>query len=76
MVGKRRAVIICHPDFDAPGAAGIQQAKDFATTMLIGQKEMISAAEKSGEPKDQIAKVRKHTKAYQIVIRSLEEDII
>lgn len=76
MAGKTRAVIICHPDFDARGAAGISEAKAFAEQLLTGQKQMILMAEKSGEKPEQIAKVRAHTSAYRIVIRNIDKDII
>ncbi len=76
MAGKRRTIIIAHPDFDQLGAAGVQEAKDFATTLLDGQKQMIAMAEKSGAPPLEIAKVRKHVKDFQIVIRSIDDEII
>ena len=75
MVDKTRVVIIAHPDFQG-GAAGIKQAKDFAETMIEGQKQMIQAAEQSGEPNANIERVRRHTKAFKIVIRNIDKDII
>ena len=76
MVGKRRTVIVAHPDFDQPGARGVQEAKDFAMTLLDGQKQMIAMAEKSGAAPEEIAKVRRYVKSFQIVIRSLDDEII
>ena len=49
MVEKTRVVIIAHPDFQG-GAEGIKEAKDFALNLINGQKHMIDAAAKSGEP--------------------------
>lgn len=74
--GKKRTVIVSHPDFDKPGAAGVLEAKNFAQTLIDGQKQMIAMAEKSGEPPEQIAKVRNYVKAYRIVIRSIDDEII
>ena len=74
--GKRRTVIVAHPDFDAPGKAGIRDAKLFAMTLLNGQKQMIKMAEDSGEPTEQIAKVRQYVKSFTIVIRSIDDEII
>jgi hypothetical protein len=75
MVEKTRVVIIAHPDFQG-GTEGIKQAKDFAEHMIAGQKQMILAAERSGEPNAKIEQVRRHTKAFQIVIRNIDKDII
>lgn len=76
MVGKRRTVIVAHPDFDQAGAVGVKEAKAFALTLLDGQKQMIAMAAKSGSPKEEIAKVRKYVQSFQIVIRSIDDEII
>jgi hypothetical protein len=74
--GKKRVVIVSHPDFDKFGSNGIQEAKQFAEQLLSGQLQIIEMAEKSGEPAKNIEAVRQHVKAFQIVIRSIEKDII
>ena len=76
MVGKRRTVIVAHPDFDQAGVVGVKEAKDFAMTLLDGQKQMIAMAEKSGAPPMEIAKVRRYVQSFQIVIRSIDDEII
>ena len=76
MGGKRRTVIVAHPDFDKLGGAGVKEAKDFAMTLLDGQKQMIEMAEKSGAPANEIAKVKAYVKTFQIVIRSIDDEII
>lgn len=75
-VGKKRTVIVSHPDFDKPGAKGIQEAKNFAEQLLAGQKQMIDMAEKSGEPSAQISAVSKYVKSFKIVIRSIDDELI
>ena len=75
MVEKTRVVIISHPDFEG-GAEGIKQAKDFAEHMIKGQQQMIQAAQSSGEPNATVEQVRRHTKAFKIVIRNIDKDII
>ncbi len=75
MAGKRRSVIISHPDFDLPGKLGVMEAKNFAEFLLAGQKEMIKTAENSGEPVENILKVREHANSYRIVIRNIDEEI-
>ena len=76
MAGKRRAVIICHPDFDQAGAMGVKEAKAFAEQLIVGQKQMIEMARQGGEDPVNIVQVENHTRAYQIVIRSIDEDIL
>jgi len=74
--GKKRTVIVSHPDFDKPGILGIEEAKNFAQTLIDGQEQMIKMAQNSGEPLTQILAVRKYVKAFTIVIRSLDDEII
>lgn len=76
MVGKRRTVIVAHPDFDKFGAQGVQNAKEFAEQLLTGQKQMIQMAEKSGELPAHIENVKNYVKAFTIVIRSISDEII
>lgn len=76
MAGRRRTVIVAHPNFDQPGAAGIKEAKDFAMTLLDGQQQLIKMAEKSGSPQNEIALVRAYVQQFQIVIRSIDDEII
>ena len=38
---KRRVVLIYHPEFDAPGAAGVRAAADFATEISAGQRAVL-----------------------------------
>lgn len=75
MAGSKRTVIISHPDFDKPGKLGVVEAKNFAETLLAGQKGMIEHAEQSGESLDKILQVKQHAKAYRIVIRNIDEEI-
>ena len=74
--GKKRTVIVSHPEFDKFGVAGIQESKRFAETLIDGQKQMIAMAERSGEAPDQIAKVKKYVQDFTIVIRSIDDEII
>lgn len=76
MAGKRRSVIVAHPDFDQPKGVGVKEAKDFAMTLLDGQRQMIEMAEKSGSSPLEILKVKKYCQAFQIVIRSIDDEII
>lgn len=73
---KRRTVIVCHPDFDKLGADGVREAKEFAQTLLDGQRQMIEMAEKSGESASQVAKVRAYVQSFKIVIRSIDDEIL
>lgn len=74
--GRRRVVVIHHPDFDQPGAEGVREAKAFAEQMLQGQQHMIEMAEESGEDLAAIEKVRQHTKAFRVLVRNLDEELI
>lgn len=76
MGGKRRAIVICHPDFDQPGRAGIREAQSFAKQYLEGQKQMIELAEQKGEDPITIAKIRQHTNKFLLVIRNLDKETL
>lgn len=75
MDGKRRAVIIWHPNFEG-GAEGIKEAKEFAEQLLEGQRQMIALAEKSGEKPDVIEQVRQHTNQYRVLVRKIPDDVL
>ena len=68
--------MIFHPDFDKPGRDGIQEAKEFALQLIEGQKQMIAMAEQSGEKPENIEKVKRHTKAFSVVVRNIPKDLI
>ena len=77
MDGKKlRSVLICHPDFDQPGAAGVAEAKRFAEQLIEGQKQMIEQARKSGESPEVVDQVKRYVESMMIVVRQIPEDII
>lgn len=55
---------------------GVKEAKAFAEQLIVGQKQMIEMARQGGEDPVNIVQVENHTRAYQIVIRSIDEDIL
>lgn len=75
-VGKRRTVIVHHPEFDKPGGQGVKAAKEFAMEFLNGYAAMIETARKNGEPEHKIQQIEDELGRYKIVIRSIDDEVM
>jgi len=71
---KRRAVVILHPDFDAPGKDGIIQAKEFAEKLVQSQRELVAAAQ--NQKPDIAAQIRAYVGNLQVIVRNLPEEVL
>lgn len=67
--GKRRAVVILHPAFDEPGAAGIEAAKEYAEQLIQGIKlaEMQARGPRGAE-------MKRYLKAFRHLVRNLRSE--
>ena len=75
MVTSRRAIIICHPDFDLPGSAGIKAAQEYAENLAKGSKMALQQSQGvAGNPK--ILELRKYLNGFEYKIRKLPGDVL
>ncbi len=75
MGGKKRTIVIWHPSFEG-GANGIKEAKEFAESLITGQKQMIELAEKNGEDRAVIEQTRRHINAFRVLVRKIDDDLL
>lgn len=73
--GKRRAVVILHPDFDKPGRDGIQTAADFAKELADSQRAFVMEAAKT-QKKEVIDALKKHVGELIIIVRSIPDELL
>lgn len=69
---KRRAVIILHPDFDLPGAAGIEAAQDFINEAKKGNAQIIEHMPAGGASTDERNKIAGWLTSLEYLIRKHE----
>lgn len=71
--GKKRVVVIYHPDFQIPGAAGISEARNVGDLFLtsIKAKEMMDLV-----PEAKRAELEKHLQGFKVYITKLNGELL
>lgn len=70
---KQRVIVIHHPDFQLPGAQGINEAKNVGDLFLTGlkSKEMLDLV-----PEARKKELRKHVKQFKVYVVKLDKGML
>lgn len=71
----RRAVIILHPSFDLPGAAGVSAAMEYAEQLQKSSKQLAEVMRQNGAKAADVREVEKQIADFGFHVRKLDKDM-